>query len=43
MDLDFRQVYLRLINRIEGHICICFVAYTVMLELEASSRHAAHA
>ena len=23
-----------LFNRIEAHVCICFVAYTIMLELE---------
>ena len=33
-DLDIRPMYHRLINRIEAHVCICFVAYTVMLELE---------
>lgn len=33
-DLDVRPMYHRLINRIEAHICICFVAYTIMLELE---------
>ena len=33
-DLDIRPMYHRLINRIEAHVCICFVAYTIMLELE---------
>ncbi|MCD8290919.1 MAG: hypothetical protein LUC91_05395, partial [Prevotella sp.] len=33
-DLDIRPIYHRLYNRIEAHICICFTAYTVMLELE---------
>jgi len=33
-DLMIRPVYHRLKNRIEGHICICFTAYTIMLELE---------
>ena len=33
-DLDIRPMYHRLFNRIEAHVCICFVAYTVMLELE---------
>lgn len=33
-DLDIRPMYHRLSNRIEAHVCICFVAYTVMLELE---------
>ncbi len=32
--LAVRPIYHRLINRIEGHICICFTAYTIMLELE---------
>lgn len=34
MDLDIRPMYHRLFNRIEAHVCICFVAYTIMLELE---------
>lgn len=33
-DLDIRPMYHRLFNRIEAHICICFIAYTIMLELE---------
>lgn len=33
-DLEVRPIYHRLRNRIEGHICICFTAYTIMLELE---------
>ncbi|GHT34691.1 hypothetical protein AGMMS49574_22580 [Bacteroidia bacterium] len=33
-DLEMRPIYHRLRNRIEGHICICFTAYTIMLELE---------
>jgi transposase len=33
-DLEIRPVYHRLQNRIEAHICICFTAYTIMLELE---------
>lgn len=33
-DLDIRPIYHRLYNRIEAHICICFMAYTIMLELE---------
>ena len=33
-DLMIRPIYHRLKNRIEGHICICFTAYTIMLELE---------
>jgi len=33
-DLDIRPIYHRLFNRIEAHVCICFAAYTIMLELE---------
>ena len=33
-DLRIRPIYHRLRNRIEGHVCVCFTAYTVMLELE---------
>jgi hypothetical protein len=33
-DLRGRPIYHRLINRIEAHICICFTAYTIMLEME---------
>lgn len=33
-DLRIRPIYYRLRNRIEGHICICFTAYTILLELE---------
>ena len=33
-DLQVRPIFHRLRNRIEGHICICFTAYTIMLELE---------
>jgi len=33
-DLKIRPVYHRLQNRIEGHICICFTAYAIMLEVE---------
>jgi transposase len=33
-DLRIRPVYHRLRNRIEGHICICFTAYCIMLEIE---------
>ncbi len=33
-DLAARPIYHRLRNRIEGHICICFTAYTIILELE---------
>ena len=33
-DLKVRPIYHRLRNRIEGHICICFTAYTILLELE---------
>ena len=33
-DLQARPIYHRLRNRIEAHICICFTAYTILLELE---------
>ena len=33
-DLLVRPIFHRLRNRIEGHICICFTAYTIMLELD---------
>lgn len=33
-DLKIRPIYHRIRNRIEGHICICFTAYSIMLELE---------
>ena len=33
-DLAVRPIYHRLKNRIEGHICICFTAYAILLELE---------
>ena len=33
-DLRVRPIFHRLYNRIEAHICICFTAYTIMLELE---------
>jgi len=33
-DLKIRPIYHRLRNRIEGHICICFAAYIILLELE---------
>jgi len=33
-DLKIRPIYHRLRNRIEGHICICFTAYAIMLEVE---------
>lgn len=33
-DLRVRPIYHRLRNRIEGHICICFTAYAVLLEFE---------
>lgn len=33
-DLRARPIFHRLHNRIEVHICICFTAYTIMLELE---------
>lgn len=33
-DLMIRPMYHRLRNRIEGHICICFCAYVLQLEVE---------
>lgn len=33
-DLQIRPIYHRLRNRIEGHICICFCAYVLQLEIE---------
>jgi hypothetical protein len=33
-DLEVRPIYHRLRNRIDGHICICFTAYSILLELE---------
>jgi Transposase len=33
-DLQIRPMYHRLRNRIEGHICICFCAYVIQLEME---------
>lgn len=39
-DLRIRPIYHRLRNRIEGHICICFTAYTIMLELERRLKEA---
>ena len=32
-DFAVCPIYHRLRNRIEGHICICFTAYTILLEL----------
>jgi transposase len=39
-DLRIRPIYHHLRNRIEGHICICFTAYTILLELERMLKHA---
>jgi transposase len=39
-DLRIRPIYHHLRNRIEGHICICFTAYTVLLELERMLKRA---
>lgn len=41
-DLRIRPIYHRLRNRIEGHICICFTAYTIMLELERRLKKSKH-
>ena len=40
-DLAIRPIYHRLFNRIEAHVCICFTAYTIMLELERTLRKTA--
>ena len=40
-DLAIRPIYHRLFNRIEAHVCICFTAYTVLLELERVLRKTA--
>jgi hypothetical protein len=40
-DLAIRPIYHRLFNRIEAHVCICFTAYTIMLELERALRKTA--
>ena len=39
-DLRVRPIYHRLRNRIDAHICICFTAYAIMLELERILRQA---
>lgn len=33
-DLEVRPIFHHLINRITGHVCICFIAYSIMLEIE---------
>jgi len=33
-DLRIRPIYHHVRNRIEGHICICFTAYSILLETE---------
>ena len=33
-DLAVRPIYHHIENRIKGHICVCFTAYSVLLELE---------
>jgi len=38
-DLRIRPIYHRLRNRIEGHICICFTAYCILLETERMLKH----
>lgn len=40
-DLQIRPMYHRLRNRIEGHICICFCAYVLQLEIERLLKAAA--
>ncbi len=39
-DLRIRPMYHRLKNRIEGHICICFCAYVLQLEIERILKNA---
>ena len=39
-DLRIRPIYHHLRNRIEGHSCICFTAYTILLEMERMLKHA---
>ena len=39
-DLRIRPIYHHLRNRIEGHICICFTAYTILLEMERMLKYA---
>jgi transposase len=39
-DLKIRPIYHRLRNRIEAHICISFVAYSILLELERILKNA---
>ncbi|WP_373786896.1 hypothetical protein [Bacteroides heparinolyticus] len=38
-DLAIRPIYHRLFNRIEAHVCICFTAYAILLELERILRN----
>ena len=40
-DLAIRPIYHRLFNRIEAHVCICFTAYSILLELERILRKTA--
>ena len=40
-DLLIRPIFHRLINRIEGHVCICFMAYTVIVEMERMIKRSA--
>ena len=42
-DLRIRPMYHRLHNRIEGHICICFCAYVLQLEIERLLKQASSA
>jgi transposase len=39
-DLRIRPIYHHLRNRIEGNICICFTAYTVLPEMERMLKQA---
>ena len=40
-DLAIRPIYHRLFNRIESHVCICFTAYAILLELERTLKKTA--
>ena len=39
-DLKIRPIYHRLINRIEAHICVSFMAYSIYKELEKRLKEA---
>jgi transposase len=39
-DLRIRPIYYHRINRIEGHICICFTPYIILPEMDRMLKHA---